>query len=232
MITNAAFRNDQGVKSRPCEDRFRVLDARVPIVRDGERGFLYAVMDGVGAAPKALRAAQHVADRLIDFYRDPNIPATAQGVYDLLIRINHEIRAWGVIEGTDRPLGAAAATVAWFAPSGRLVLFQSGDTVGYSFDGSRLVRLTREHTDGRAITSYLGQGERCRIDVETGRLDEGDILCLVTDGVTKSMADDNIEQVLKEASAPEIAVRELVSRARARGSHDDITAIVIELEEW
>jgi hypothetical protein len=64
MITNAVYRNEQGVKSRPCEDRFRVLDARVPLVRNARRGFLYAVMDGVGSAPKALRAAQHVADRL------------------------------------------------------------------------------------------------------------------------------------------------------------------------
>jgi serine/threonine protein phosphatase PrpC len=232
MITNAVYRNEQGVKSRPCEDRFRVLDARVPLVRNARRGFLYAVMDGVGSAPKALRAAQHVADRLTDFYCLPDIPATSQGIYDLLMQINREIREWGVIDGTDRPLGAAAATVAWFAPDRRLVVFHTGDTFAFVFDGSTLIRLTREHTDGRGITSYLGQGERCRIDVEGVRFEEGDILCLVTDGVTKSMADDHIEAVLKESGGPEIAVRELVSRARARGSHDDITAIVVELEEW
>jgi hypothetical protein len=47
----------QGFKQRPCEDRFRLLDANVPIVRESARGFLYGVMDGVGSAPKALRAA-------------------------------------------------------------------------------------------------------------------------------------------------------------------------------
>ena len=232
MITNAAFRSEQGKKSRPCEDRYRVLDARVPIVRQAQRGFLYAVMDGVGSAPKALRAAQHIADRLLAFYADPAIPATAQALHDLLMTINREIRDWGVMDGTDRPLGAAAATVAWFTPRHNLVLFQSGDTVAYRSDGTTLRRLTREHSDGRALTSYLGMGERCRIDVDSVRLDEGDILCLVSDGVTKTMPDDQIEAVLRAATTPEVAARELVSRARGRGSRDDITAIVVELEEW
>lgn len=54
----------------------------------------------------------------------------------------------------------------------------------------------------------------------------------VTDGVTESMPDDQIEAVVRAAHGPEAAVRELASRARARGSQDDITAIVVELEEW
>jgi serine/threonine protein phosphatase PrpC len=46
------------------------------------------------------------------------------------------------------------------------------------------------------------------------------------------MPDDQIEAVVRAAHGPEAAVRELASRARARGSQDDITAIVVELEEW
>jgi serine/threonine protein phosphatase PrpC len=231
MITDAAYVNVQGVKSRPCEDRFRLLDARVPIVRSAERGFLYAVMDGVGSAPKALRAAQHVADRLIDFFRVEYIPATVRGIYELLFDVNNDIRSWGLMEGTDRSLGAAAATVAWLSPQGKAILFHGGDTVASRFDGE-LRRVTREHTDGRAITNYLAMGEQCRIDVETAALEEVDLLCLMTDGITKTMADDQIEAVLRETREPGRTARELASRARARGSRDDITAVIVEIEEW
>jgi serine/threonine protein phosphatase PrpC len=38
--------------------------------------------------------------------------------------------------------------------------------------------------------------------------------------------------VLDEVPDPERAAKEIVTRARARGSRDDITALVIELAEW
>jgi serine/threonine protein phosphatase PrpC len=128
------------------------------------------------------------------------------------------------------PLGATAATVAWLDPKGSLVLFQSGDTVAYRFDG-RLTKLTREHSDGVGLTSWLGMGEQCHIEVETVSLAEGDLLCLVTDGVTKSMSDERIEEVFREVRSERV-VNELARRARNRGSADDITVVVVELEEW
>jgi serine/threonine protein phosphatase PrpC len=226
----AQYASLQGLKGRPCEDRFRLLDGNVPTVRVSDRGYVYAVMDGVGSAPKALRAAQHTADKLIGFFQRTDIPATASGLHALLRETNMEIRSWGLIDGTDRPLGATAATVAWFDPSGSLVLFQSGDTVAYRFNG-RLTKLTREHSDGIGLTSWLGMGAQCHIEVETVPLEEGDLLCLVTDGVTKSMSDQHIEEVFREVRSERIA-NELARRARNRGSTDDITVVVVELEEW
>jgi serine/threonine protein phosphatase PrpC len=72
---------------------------------------------------------------------------------------------------------------------------------------------------------------QCHIEVETVPLEEGDLLCLVTDGVTKSMSDERIEEVFREVRSERVA-NELALRARNRGSADDITAIVVELEEW
>jgi len=63
-------------------------------------------MDGVGGAPRGLAAAQHIADRLTDFFRNANsIPATRQGLRELLTAISIEINQWGMMDGTDRPLG-------------------------------------------------------------------------------------------------------------------------------
>lgn len=232
MITSVGVASLKGLNHHLYEDRYRLLGGDVPLVQAAGRGHLFGVMDGVGSAPKGMRAAQHAADTLTRFYIDPTVPCTADAIARLLEAANQEINAWGVMPGSSRPLGAAAATVAWFAPSRKMILFHSGDTVAFHYDGTRMARVTREHTDGRAITGYVGQGTSFRLDVERVPFEEGDVLCLVTDGVTKSMVDGAIAAVLSEFSNPAAAAHELVARARGKGSDDDITAVVIELEEW
>lgn len=232
MITVTGVASVKGKDHELNEDRFRLLGAPVPFVTRAERGHLYAVMDGVGGAPLGMRAAQHAADRLPAFYRDPAVPATARGLHDLLAVVSAEIRGWGMVPGTDRPLGAAAATVAWFSPSRTLTVHHVGDTAAYRYDGERIHRLTREHGSGRAIYRYLGEAPGVALDHETLPFDEGDVLCLVTDGVTRTMTPDRIRDVLAEVPDPERAAKEIVVRARARGSRDDITALVVELDEW
>lgn len=232
MITSVGVASVKGLNHHLNEDRYRLLGGNVPVVEHAHRGHLFAVMDGVGSAPKGMRAAQCVADTLTRFYTDPTVPDTADGVARLLEAANQEINAWGTMPGSDRPLGAAAATAAWFAPTRKVVLFHSGDTVAFHFDGRGIRRLTREHTDGRAITAYVGQGASFRLDVERVAFEVGDVLCLVTDGVTKSMVDGDVEAVLAELTPPDAAARELVARARGKGSRDDITAVVVELAEW
>ncbi len=190
-------------------------------------------MDGVGGAPRGLAAAQHIADRITDFYRNANnIPATRQGLHELLVAISTEIHQWGMIDGSGRPLGAAAATIAWFMPDQEVSIFHAGDTLGLHYDGRMLRKLTRDHSAGRGLLRYFGQGDGFTPDVTTVPFSEGDVLCLVTDGVTKVMNTGEIETVLKEVSDPERIAEEIVQRARGKRCPDDITALVVQLEEW
>ncbi len=232
MLTSAAVHQSKGLDHQVYEDRYRLLGGAVPLVERSGRGHLFAVMDGVGAAPRGMNAAQHGADRLTDFYREPSVPATKRGLLAHLVAVSDEIHAWGMMEGTDRPVGAAAATVAWFSPSRELVLSHAGDTVAFRFTDERLIKLTHDHTAGRGITRYFGQ-HRLAVEQEVVQFEEGDLLCLVTDGVyPKGMREDGISAVLRAVRDPERAVRELGERARGRGSRDDITVLVVELEEW
>ena len=218
--------------NHPYEDRSRQLSETHPKVRASGRGPIFAVMDGVGAAPRAMQAAQLIADRLLDFYVREELPPTQKGLNDLLVSINHEVHAWGYIPGTDQPLGAAAATVAWFAPSRELLLVHAGDTLALRFDGDRISPLTREQGTGRTLTHYVGEGPAFDPARVRCALEEGETLCLVTDGVTKALAVHDIANVLREYPTPQRAAEELVLRAYNRGSRDDITALVVELEEW
>jgi serine/threonine protein phosphatase PrpC len=232
MLTSAAV-HSLSAPTHPYEDRYRLLGNSHPHVRSAGRGHVYAVMDGVGGAPMGMHAAQLVADRVAEFFVRPEIPPTSEGMNTLLLDINAEAHAWGMIEGTDRPRAATAATVAWFHPERRkLHVFHVGDTMALHFDGETLRRITREHGTGRAIHRYVGQGAGFLLDRHEVPFEEGEVLCLVTDGVTKALSIHDVGNVLEELSDPERAAREIVVRARIRGSRDDITALVVELEEW
>lgn len=230
MLTNAAVESLKGLDHHLYEDRFRLLGAANRLVAETGRGHIYAVMDGVGGAPLGMRAAQLLADRLLDFYRLDASSANAVGLFDLIVQASAEAHSWGMIEDTDRPLAAAAITVAWLAPAGKLHVFHAGDTLALLYDGSKLRKLCGDTQHRRAIAHYLGQ-EGFEPEHHQVACEEGDVLCLVTDGVTKGLKTDHIQAVLEEYPEPAHAVRELVRRARGRGSRDDITALVVEIEE-
>jgi serine/threonine protein phosphatase PrpC len=155
-------------------------------------------------------------------------------VLALLYEANETVHAWGNIEGTERPLGAACATVAYLSPAGNLTLFQAGDTCAFVYRarGQRLEVITgAEDVAGRAVRRYIGLGPALSIEVfPVGDLESGDLLALVTDGVyPKGFGDAaEVRKVLEElADDPERIARELVDRSRNRGSRDDITALVL-----
>lgn len=214
------------------EDRYRILDARVPLVRHSDRGFVFAVMDGVGGAPKGMQAAQLVCDRLTDFYRSDEYENSVAGLVHLLEDANREVDGWGAIPGTDRSLGAAAVTVAWLSPERRLVLLHAGDCTAFRYDGSTVARLTTEHGQGRSIHNFVGVGPNFKLQVVGAQLKLGDMLCLVTDGVTKSCSAEHVKTILDRNADPQVAADQLVMLAKTRGSEDDITALIVELADW
>ena len=213
-----------------------MLSNRSPLVARSGRGHIFAVMDGVGDAPRGMNAAQCLADRLIDFYRKPGEhPATVHGLRKLIMDCNTEVYGWGMIEGTNRPLGAAAFTIAWFSPDELVHIFHAGDTVGMRFAAMEITRLTPPDVGGRGIVNYLGCGEPLAIHHIPIKLAVGESIVLVSDGIIpKAMRTHDVRDVMlaPEAIDPEASARLLAERSRARGSRDDITAMVIELETW
>lgn len=222
-------------KGTPNEDRLRLLGGTVPLVARANRGQLFAVMDGVGGAPLGMRAAQHVADRLTDFFRDERYPATVDGLVALLREVNHEVAAWGCMEGGDRPLAACAATVAWLCPPVRtdgpcpLVMLHAGDSSGALYRDGAAKWLTHDHSAGRGLRNYVGKGAAFEVEIQQDTIEPGDFVILVTDGVTRAMQIDAIGDIVRQRPIAKDAARSIVEAASRRGSRDDITAVVVEL---
>lgn len=231
MLSTVGVSSLKGTQHHFNEDRYRLLGSSVPIVCAAGRGEIYAVMDGVGGAPLGRRTAQHIADRLTDFYRLPAPESHRATLREILAAVNREVFGWGLIEGSGRPLGAASMTVMWLAPTRQAVTFHVGDTLAVHCSGKKVDRLTRDHSEGRGLRRYMGQGEGFILDETVVQATEGDLFCLVTDGVTKVMSVSEIADVLDEIFDAQRAADELTHRARGKGSPDDITAVVVQIED-
>jgi serine/threonine protein phosphatase PrpC len=220
----------KGTKHRFYEDRYRLLPTSVPVVRKEDRGELFAVFDGIGSAPKGMSAAQEMADRLAAFYTDPHLyEASWGGLQRLLMDGNGHIHQWGFMEGTDRPLGGCAGTIAWIHDD-QLTVFHAGDTVGMLISGRDATQLTRTHQkpDG-AIYRYFGLGPNLRVDVNRCKVEDSDLILLMSDGVTKVFHPMEAAACVQSCSDALHGARALAQESQIKGSPDDITVVLVEV---
>lgn len=232
MYTSTGSYTQKGTSHTFNEDRYALFDSESGGLKDASRGFLYAVLDGVGSAEMGMRAAQHIASGLHRFYTDDAIPIDIFGISELLQQLNQEICGWGLSEDSGLPLGAAAGTIAWFSPEEELVIFHAGDTLAIHTNQEYFRVITQPHLSGRKLSQYFGMGDGLTMDIHKLKLQEDDVICLCSDGITKSLTPDDIHEILQGQPFPERAAKELVVRAGLAGSDDDLTALVIELEGW
>ena len=217
------------------EDRYRLLPREIPLIASAKRGELFAVFDGIGSAPMGMSAAQAMADSLLDFYRKPDeISVDWKSLRDLFYRSNLEINSWGFMKGTSVPLGGCVGTIAWCYQD-QLTLFHVGDTVGLLLrqDDEPHV-LTKTHELKGEISRYFGSGKTLEIDVVSADIEDGDLILLMSDGVTKTFSTTEaaalVMDTFDDTGDIGLAAQELTRHSRIRGSSDDITVVLVEVE--
>ena len=200
-----------------------------------QRGHLYMVADGVGGAEMGMQTAQKIADNLTRYFLQPvQYPKGTASVLSILNETNAECHSWGHMENSRRTKAGAAVSILHLLPElKKACVYHVGDTVVYHLSPNRDYCATKTHNVADGMINFIGVGEHFVVDtIELRNADEGDMFVLVSDGVTKAIRDDQIIALANDIYPPERAAQELAERARRKGSRDDITAIVVELEEW
>ena len=94
--------------------------------------------------------------------------------------------------------------------------------------------LTREqavgHPQGNLVTRAVGAADQLCLDLEIVELRDGDTFVLCSDGLDKEMTPEEIAEVVaRDNDRPVSEV--LVDIALSRGSRDNITVIVVDIEQ-
>lgn len=126
-----------------------------------------------------------------------------------------------------------------------------GDSRAYSFNGSNLEQITRDHSvvqelidagvlsvedaathpERHVITRAIGATGNAEAEFSLIPLEGGQRLLLCSDGLTGEVSDRSIAMILGHASTPERAAGDLIDAAVNMGGHDNVTVIVIDVLE-
>jgi PPM family protein phosphatase len=141
---------------------------------------------------------------------------------------------------------------AMFSPKKRrMYIGHVGDSRCYRVRSGQISQLTRDHslindyllampdlTDEQkselpknVITRALGMQDQVVVDLQHDDPTKGDVYVLCSDGLSGMVSDDDIRTIVGANNDIRDACRKLIQRANERGGEDNITAVLIKIED-
>lgn len=239
MRVTFGYVTDRGLNPRRTrnEDNLLVLP---------ERG-LYLVADGVGGRRGGETASRTVVDVFRRVFNQPQFIDDHRAV--LLSTIDLCNQKIYEDSQSQLELEGMATTVAVVAINDQVAtIAHVGDSRVYRVDQQGLVRLTEDHSEihealraGRitaelaanhpkrnVINRALGADSEVEPDLIEIELDEMTTLLLCTDGVTRHIADEQLEALLQSGHHPQTVCQMIRERCYDAGAEDNLTAVIVD----
>lgn len=203
---------------------------------------LFAVCDGMGGAQAGEVASELAAETLAAAVADgwPLLAAAEQANAAVYQRAHEDSDHSGM--GTTLTAVVLEGDMGHFVHIGdsRAYLLRGGALEQLSDDHSLVGEMVREgrlsesdaasHPHRSILSRALGTEPLARIDEFAVDLRAGDVLLLCSDGLSGVVAAEAISMALLRAD-PDDAAAELIAAARKNGGPDNITAVVLRLDE-
>ena len=212
----------------------------------------FVVCDGMGGAAAGEIASRLAVDTLIDRMCSGEQTENPQMVLEEAIAAANRLVYLRAERDTSLH-GMGTTLVAAIIAGSRAVIAHVGDSRCYLFRAGVLTRQTKDHSlvDEQVRLGQLTQDQADRsplrnvitraigtqktVAAETSEIDieEGDLLLLCSDGLTRELPDERIVELLSEMLERDEDVEEisrrLVDAANAAGGRDNITCIVMRV---
>lgn len=238
---------DVGRKRPHNEDNMAYVIPRDPQMM-AKKGALFIVADGMGGHAAGEVASEIAVDTVSKVYYQDDRDDVVESLIHAIKRANtliHQRAAENMLRsgmGTTCVAAVLRGSTAYIANVGdsRAYMFRNGQGKQVSQDHSwveeqvRAGLLTqdqaRSHAQRNVITRSLGTSPDVEVDVFTEHLEPGDSFILCSDGLSNMVEDEEISAIISQFM-PREGVYRLVERANANGGTDNITAIVIRIQE-
>ncbi|HEX7129570.1 MAG TPA: PP2C family serine/threonine-protein phosphatase [Rhodanobacteraceae bacterium] len=236
MRFQAAGRSDSGKVRRRNEDAILLRD---------DIG-LWVVADGMGGHAAGDYASNLIVQRLGALPRSGSTFDFIESIEDALAGINAELRRLAAERGVD----IIGSTVVVLVHDRDFVLCGwIGDSRAYCYQDGQLRQISRDHVHGvkddvtqfgggpaqqanaGVLTRAIGAEDAMFVDWVVADSRPGTRFVLCTDGINKEMADIEIDDVCRRNPSPEGALAELFEVSLNRAARDNLSAIVVRLED-
>ncbi len=226
----------------------------------GSQGKLLIVADGMGGHASGERASTLAIDTLCSYALNSlrwlfRLEHDSDEEFVLELRAAVEkceqaIKAESAVidERTGMGTTLTIAYVIW----PRVYVLHVGDSRCYLVRHSKLWQVTKDHTVAQELVE---KGELSESDADESRLSHvlwncvgaggdvqphahqaelvvGDAILLCSDGLTKHVMDEQIQELLAASQTAEIACRRLVETANQNGGSDNITVVLARFQEF
>ena len=199
-----------------------------------EEGFFYLlVSDGMGGHEKGEEASRFALEEMEEQFSFHHIQPDSfeDDVREAARYINFKLNRSAAEDGQQRPMGCTLTGVVWHY--GRIWLVNAGDSRTYRFREGMLRQLTVDDTErgltgdpeaSKLLFNCLGAGADGLMSVEDlgGKLLEGDILLVCSDGLCDMVPDEGIEAALTEGAT----ASDLLRLACDAGGADNVSIIL------
>ena len=242
MKISCAGNTDVGVVRSGNEDSFLMNCA----------GGLFIVADGMGghaAGEVASEMAVQIVAKELGSLRGLSDAEAASRMRSAIRKANAAIFDRTLAEHDKRGMGTTTTVMVLF--SRRYLIGQVGDSRAYLLREGDLLQLTKDHSYvqeqvdaglltpeqarthpySNVITRCVGANEDVAPDVYFGNLERGDVVLLASDGLTGMLEDQQLATIMNAEENPETCVNKMIADANRRGGLDNITAIVIRVDE-
>ncbi|MBS0634649.1 MAG: Stp1/IreP family PP2C-type Ser/Thr phosphatase [Verrucomicrobia bacterium] len=219
---------------------------------------LWILADGMGGHQAGEVAARETSLFLLTYIRQAFEKEkielmTVEEVKELIrlaiIEVNHFVYQLSHTHELLRGMGTTLVLVYFHEDS--CIVGHVGDSRVYRQRAGKLEQLTTDHSlvkqlleQGKkslwhaeeasvknVITRAIGTEPFVEPSVESAKVMEDDLYLLCSDGLTDLVASDEISRILEANLTVEEKVRSLISSAKRKGGHDNITAVCIEVQQ-
>ncbi len=250
MYFHYAGLTDTGMVRDHNEDAYKIpLDTDEKLLQS--KGHLYVLADGMGGHQKG-EVASDVTVRTVneEYYAIMSDYTAAEAADYLVEALAKAIRKANenVYYATE---GGGTTVVAAVLHGNALIAMNVGDSRAYLLRDNSLQLISKDHslvnrlvemgkiTAEQALThprrnvlyQALGQGSDVDIFNYSTQLKLNDVIILCSDGLWGEVPDEQIQLILDESNSPLDAAQQLIESANKSGGNDNITAIIIQVQE-
>ena len=168
-----------------------------------------------------------------------------------LIEANQRIHHRATNSTIHRGMGTTVVAAAFSRTEAKIHVAHAGDSRCYRFRGGAMQQITRDHSlveealrtrpditeselaylPGNVITRALGVERTVDVDVTSDDVHVGDVYLLCSDGLHGFVEDPRIGEIVMATPVITSACADLISEANNNGGGDNITAVLIRIEE-
>jgi serine/threonine protein phosphatase PrpC/predicted Ser/Thr protein kinase len=204
------------------------------------KGIAIALADGISSSEVSQIASETaVKSFLTDYFCTSEVWSVKKSAQQVLIATNSWLHSQSrqSQHRYDKDKGYVCTLSAIVIKSTTAHILHVGDSRIYRLRGDALEQLTKDHRhwvsqDKSHLSRALGISQELEIDYHALPVEQGDIFLLVTDGIYEYVDPGHLINLIHENEDElDKAAQEIVDKAYAQGSTDNLTAQVVRVDE-